>query len=219
MKTLFTTEVGSRMWGMEEFASDYDLVEIYQEDTKDILRGKSISTSLPHKTYYDEQGRLIDKQSMEIGHLINLLCKGNINAIWIATSPIVHNLGPFQHHNYYVLKFMVERNLSRITYNSIYGMSVSQEKDAIKRSDVRDGRKSRLTALRTIRFGIELLQNGILDYDIMLKYNPKDDVDYEELAFKRKKLLLAYELSTLPDKVNENPFRDLLYNIRMKNLS
>jgi len=214
MKTLFITEVGSRMWGMEEFASDYDLIEIYQEDTKDILRGKRLTATLPQCSYYDEQNRLIDKQYMEIGHLINLLCKGNINAIWAVTSPIVHREDKWQ----FVLDSIVRDNLSTASYNSIYGMAISQERDSTKRADVRDARKSRLTALRTLRFGVELLQCRNLNFNIMQKYEPKEDVDHNELIYERLKLSLALKGSSLPDMVNPTPFRDLLYDIRIEGL-
>lgn len=203
------------MWGMEEFASDYDLMEIYQEDTKDILRGKRVSTTLPQKGYTDDQGRLIDKQYMEIGHLINLLCKGNINAIWVVTSPIVHQENKWR----FILDSIIRENLSRCSYNSIFGMSISQEQDSIKRELVRDGIKSRLTALRTLKFGIELLENNVLNYNVMNKYITRDDISYDELENERNILSLVYNNSKLPDIVNDELFRELLYNIRMEDLS
>lgn len=88
-RILFITEVGSRMWGMEEFASDYDWVHIYQVPTRSILEGRKIPVTRPQKHYTDDHGRLIDASFMEIGHLVQLLISGNINAIWAVTSPLV----------------------------------------------------------------------------------------------------------------------------------
>jgi len=54
---LFITEVGSRMWGMEEFASDYDWVHIYQVPTRSILEGRKLPVTRPQKQYTDDHGR------------------------------------------------------------------------------------------------------------------------------------------------------------------
>jgi predicted nucleotidyltransferase len=90
---LFVTEVGSRMWGMEKFASDYDLFHCYQQPAREYLRTSTFEKSRPAKKDYDLRDgvtRELDCQYMEIGHLVNLLKKGNVNAIWAVCSPVVH---------------------------------------------------------------------------------------------------------------------------------
>ena len=114
---LFITEVGSYMWSMGTPESDHDHMVIFQQSTDEILYGYAPKTGRPQKKYFDE-GVEYDCQYMEIGHLINLLVKGNVNAIWTATSPLVVQdystalIGGLRH-----LREIVNSNLSKASYN------------------------------------------------------------------------------------------------------
>ena len=87
---LFVTEVGSRMWGMEKFASDYDLFHVYQTPASEYLVSGHFGNTRAAKIWTDSEGREIDAQYMEIGHLVGLLKKGNANAIWAVCSCVIH---------------------------------------------------------------------------------------------------------------------------------
>ncbi|MCU0638084.1 MAG: nucleotidyltransferase domain-containing protein, partial [Methanothrix sp.] len=88
MKTLFISCVGSHMWGMQSEESDIDLVMIYIAPTRAILRAERISPTIRQKIA-DRGGEIYDTLGWEVGHLINQLIKGNVNAIWYVTSPLL----------------------------------------------------------------------------------------------------------------------------------
>ncbi len=88
MKILYISCVGSHMWGMENEESDIDLVMIYVVPTRRILRGEKFPATIRQEMAAREGG-IYDTLGWEIGHLIDLLIKGNVNAIWYATSPLV----------------------------------------------------------------------------------------------------------------------------------
>jgi hypothetical protein len=205
-RALFVTEVGSRMWGMAELSSDHDMFVCYQTPASVYLRtGNFIPTrpAMPHVTIGKEE---YDFQYMEIGHLVNLLAKGNINAIWAVFSPIIHK------NSYYLplLRQLVEITLSKETYYSINGMAVSQLSDARKRVDARPPEKSLKTCVRTIDFGCRLLLGaGIVFSPITV------DVTEEDCRQQFLRLEKAHEESRLPDKSAPAGFREFLFTLRM----
>jgi hypothetical protein len=157
----------------------------------------------------------IDVAGMEIGHLIHLLKKGNVNAIWSVMSPqVISSLigNPF-HSDLKDLRAVVRKNLSSVTYHSIRGMAMSQMSDAVKRSHVRPPDKSYATALRTINFGMRMLTADILDNAIDLE-TPQLTASMVLRAI--KDLDEAFENSILPEAVAEKPFDDYLYYLRLK---
>jgi predicted nucleotidyltransferase len=215
-KLLFIAEVGSRMWGMEEFASDYDWVHIYQVTTRSILEGRKIPGTCPQKQYIDEPGRLIDASYMEIGHLVQLLISGNINAIWAATSPLVISDPAGARER---LRKVVVSTLSRQSYHSIRGMAESQASDAFRKRGRDNPEKPYLTAIRTLRFGQRLLGEGILDYRVMdgLSRDP-EGIPKDHYAAELLRLDEVCRESRLPPYPDDRPFRDLLFAFRTEDL-
>ena len=88
MRNLYVSCVGSHMWGMNNEQSDIDLVMIYIAPTRAILRGEKIPFTV-RQQIAPKNGEIYDTLGWEIGHLIDQLIKGNINAIWYATSHLV----------------------------------------------------------------------------------------------------------------------------------
>ena len=212
MKDLFITSVGSHMWSMQTPESDVDLMVVYQEGTRDILEGQRISQTLPDKSF-TRDGMLIDQKEQEIGHLVNKIISGNINAIWTVCTPLV-----IQDHPYLSeLREITKENLSTASYASIKGMTISQMKDIEKRKGVMPVYKAARTAIRTCRFGIRLLSSGTLIFksDDLLRTKPTaNDVEQYLLALED-----AYESSNLPDYPNDRPFKEFLFRIRMEELN
>jgi len=207
-KTLFITNVGSHMWSMQTPISDLDLMLVYQESTRDILEGR-----LVHKTKLDKiferDGVLIDQKEQEIGHLVNKLIDGNVNAIWTVCTPLV-----IQNHSYLdELRRITEQNLSKASYASIKGMAISQFKDHTKRAGVMPEGKALKTAWRTCEFGRMLL----LAKEIKFKPAPVE-VTVEDVEWILKGLDFDYEKSPLPEYPDEKPFRDFLFNVRIDEL-
>ena len=206
MKTLFISCVGSHMWGMQIQESDIDLVMIYIAPTRALLRGERISPTV-RQQITARGGEIYDTLGWEIGHLINQLIKGNVNAIWYVTSPLVIKPSIIQEE----LSALVEANLCRNTYHSVKGMAQSQIKSEEK---AKKGGKGYRTAQRTINFGIKLLLEGKICFAPALR-----TPGAEEIMEKLQQLEEAYEASPLPDRPDENAFREFLLRLRMDEMT
>jgi predicted nucleotidyltransferase len=206
MKILFISCVGSHMWSMQSPESDIDLVMIYIAPTRALLRGERISPTLrQHISARD--GEIYDTLGWEIGHLINQLIKGNVNAIWYVTSPLIIKPSIIQEE----LSALVQANLCRQTYHSIKGMAESQIKSEEK---PRIAGKGYRTALRTINFGIKLLSDGRISFAPVLR-----TPGAEEVMEKMYQLEEAYEASRLPDRPDVDAFREFLLRLRLEEMA
>jgi predicted nucleotidyltransferase len=207
MKTLFINCVGSHMWGMQNWESDIDLVMIYIAPARSILRGERIRSTISQEIAA-RGGEVYDTLGWEIGHLINQLIKGNVNAIWYVTSPLHVKPSPIQEE----LSSLVQANLCRETYQSIKGMAESQIKSETGAS--RKPGKGYRTALRTINFGIALLSEARIRFAPVL-HTPEAG----EVSEKMQQLEEAYESSRLPDLPDEDAFREFLLRRRMEDMA
>ena len=215
MKILYISCVGSHMWGMENEESDIDLVMIYIIPTRRILRGEKFPATIRQEMAAREGG-IYDTLGWEIGHLIDLLIKGNVNAIWYATSPLVVMPSIVQEE----LSALVRANLCRESYHSIKGMAESQIKSETVQTKMtgaglikRPGKGYR-TALRTINFGIKLLREARISFEPVM-HDPLP----EEVKKGMGQLDEAYRHSKLPDLPDEDQFRDFLLRQRLKEMN
>lgn len=206
-RVLFETEVGSFMWGMGTKESDRDIMQVYARPTRDILSGKVGDRNKPSQKFIDDHGLEWEYQYIEIGHLVNLLIKGNCNALWVVTSPIVLK----ESLSLRVLREIAINNLSKASYASISGMAISSFKDHTKRPQLLPN-KAYKQSLRTLTFGINLLEKGKVIFTPIKKEVAKEDI---EDAFAR--IENAYARSKLPEVPKEEEFRDFLYNLRVNN--
>ncbi|MDD4448114.1 MAG: nucleotidyltransferase domain-containing protein [Methanothrix sp.] len=209
MKTLFISCVGSHMWGMNSPESDIDLVMIYIAPTRSLLRGEKIMPTV-RQQITARGGEIYDTLGWEIGHLINQLIKGNVNAIWYVTSPLLVKPSILQEE----LSALVRANLCRQTFHSIKGMAESQIKSEEKPADKPGiAGKGYRTALRTINFGIKLLLEGKICFAPVLSTPGK-----EAVMEKLQRLDEAYASSLLPDWPDEDVFRDFLMRQRLEDM-
>jgi len=200
---LSITEVGSRMWNMESISSDHDLFVTFIYPTANILRGLNVPKSMLQLKIED-----LDIQRMEIGHLIGLLIKGNINTVWGVTSPLLYYTSDlFDNLREYVLT-----HPTRDLVHSAEGMAKSQWMDSIKRKDTRDSLKSKLTAMRTLEFAITYLATGSCEFN---PYNANEISDLEYYA-KLEGLKSAHLTSNL-DYVPQSHYQEWLLNLRINN--
>ena len=200
---LFVTIVGSHVWNMNTPESDTDYMIVFQQPTYDILSGRALEMNRPQKKYVDTENR--DLQYMEIGHLVNLLIKGNVNAIWAVTTPIITQDSPVLRD----LRDITIKNLSRMSYASIRGMAISQYNDNEKRPKM-PSNKAYKTCLRTLNFGVTLFDTGKIVFAPVTHV-----VGQTEILERFDDLSDAYERTTLPERPNEQEFRNFLYDLRV----
>ena len=200
--------------------SDHDYVTVRQNHTKAILSGmynqktwpqeKSVTRYSTSTQKYDE---VTDKSFMEIEHLVNLLLKGNVNALWAVMSPIIKKDHPYLQE----LRQIVLSQPNKLPYHSIHGMSIAQQADAVKRPDMASGNKGLSVAARTIQFGQRLLTNWTFNFEVTdstLNFlETPDHVDYY-----RRGLDYAHKHSNLPERPDPEPFRNFLFRIRCNDL-
>jgi len=228
---LFRTIVGSHMWGQHHSESDTDMFECYVVDTRSILLGDRYDRGKKTK------GDNWEKDSFEIGHIIEMLLKGNVNFLWGVMSPkkdlVATNIDP----NIWDLRQIVMDNLSRATVHSIRGFATHNLKHWLGievgravnpitgkvRHYIKEMKVARLgpedkkywkiinTCARTLDFGIILLKNGFLNFQ-----NPRGARTPGDIILLLNELEKAYEESPLPDKPDPIPFEDFLIAIRRR---
>lgn len=204
------TEVGSRMWKMEELSSDHDIEAIFVYPTREIMRGHQPKSTLKMRSLQVNNTEY-DIQYLEVAHLVDLLIKGNINAIWAVTSPISYLERPI----FTKLKKFVKYNPAKSIYPSCRGMAISQWNDVKKRREVRSPIKSKLTAMRTLQFGLNYLLKGECQY---IPFKHDEALDVMDFKVALQALEHAREESTLPAICPEEILRDILEDIRVKGL-
>lgn len=208
-EVMFVSEVGSQMWNMGDLSSDHDMVIVFKDSTERILRGNSIEKTLPCKHHVILNGREYDFSYLEIGHLCNLLKKGNINAIWALLSPLVYCSG-------YLMNDLIEIFRSFHTSDIIpsgSGMILSQLRDSVKRAEVRSPEKSIKTAYRTARFVYNHLKYGDWSFSPVTNFDVSEETVMELLGVIQ--LLKDYEECKPIDKI---AIEDWLYKVRVMDL-
>lgn len=208
-RVLFISSVGSHMWGMNRPESDIDLVVIYAASTVSILRGQKVPTTIRQEIAAC-RGEVYDTLGWEAGHLIDQLIRGNVNAIWYTTSPLIVKPSPYQEE----LAALVAANLSRSSYHSIRGMAESQIKSEDSLGRLKIAGKGYRTALRTIKFGINLLTHARICFEPVLHTPERSEVMAAQASLDE-----AYLNSSLPDRPDEGAFRDFLLRLRLEILA
>jgi len=204
MNIIGKTMVGSHIWKMNNEDSDEDYFEIYLDTTENLFRGT------PHNKSKFTQVDGVDTHSHELGHVIEQLLKGNINFVIGVTSPIT----VISNEHFEELKKITYRNISKNIYHSIHGMARHNYKRFIASGeDTNWQRYSKI--LRGIEFGIRVLKFRKVEYKppkkVYKTYNHKNEELYHNLI---ADLEIAFEESTIPEKPNEDEFRDFLCDIR-----
>jgi len=202
-KTLWQTEIGSRMWNMQREDSDTDIFKAYIIPTTDILSGKNKGCG----SHFNSTDK-IDTTSHEIGKIIDMLIRGNVNFIWSVMSPIIVD----DSEELRELRTIVENNVAKNCFHSIHGLAVHNYKRYIEND--KDLSSKRInTIIRTLFFGMNLLEKGEFHFDrLILKYNKKD---VEESIHDLEEI---YNITDLPEKPDEKPYRDYLLKLRLKEL-
>jgi hypothetical protein len=203
-KELFRTVIGSHMWGMDTPDSDHDIMIVYQYPTLRILEGWRIPETMPFRKHENDLGEW-EFQFMEIGHLVDLLIKGNCNAIWAVMSPHVITRSV----EYDKLRDIVSKNLAASTYWSVRGMAISQLADITKRKGSVSEEKALRSAFRTLQFGINLLDGKGVAFEPAPPTTNRDEIDAL-----LDMIDAAYTRTKLPKSTNALIFREYLGVVR-----
>ena len=199
------TNVGSHLWKMNHKNSDIDLGLIYITSTSDYLRGIAFTDSKQYKEGEE------DWTVHEIGKVVEMLIKGNVNYVWIVTSPI----GLFDTEYSKELKEIYLNNISANIYHSIIGLAKSNYKKYLVNGNLAEGEglskldKKRKIIVRTLKFGINVLNGNGLQYETIT-----EELDNAKVVKYMEELDEAYENTELPEKPPEEPYRDFLENVR-----
>jgi len=225
------------MWGQEHSQSDIDKFEVYIFDSRSFLLGDRHDGG--EKTKEIVNGVEEETDSCEIGHVIKMLIKGNVNFLWGVMSPkldlVTTNIDP----TVFNLRSVVYSNLSRATVHSIRGFAVHNLKHwygivldkvvsidgqvihvVVKRKVPRlfegDKKYHKIinTCARTLGFGIKLLSEGVLDFD-----NPIGAGSVEGVIDLLNQLEMADWESALPEKPDPAPFEEYLLWTRISDLN
>lgn len=217
------SEVGSFMWGMgnesdeEKGISDHDIIVIYKVDTKSILRGVNYEKNLP--CIHDKliNGKRFDFSFMEVGHITNLLIKGNINAIWSITSPLIYYDDTSSYHEMcdFVNLHINEFNI----FPSGLGMTLSQIADSKKRAFKRSSQKHLNGAYRTLQWMYNIISTAKLIYEPVLHNASIDDCNDMLHIIRSIRSHCNYnDIGNYYNNVIENKLREYLYDIRKVDL-
>lgn len=201
LRIIGETIVGSTVWSMNTRYSDVDIFRVYAEKPENVLIGK--------KDYFPGFIQVDDKDiaTHEAQKAVEELLRGNINFLVGVLSPnVVNALVEFEE-----LRIIVKKNLAKNCYSSIHDMAQRNYlKYIISGKD--DSTKKCNQIVRFINFGINLLLNHEIDF------KPCQNSEPDDILEKISELNWAYEISTLPDKPDEKPFRDWLLKLRLDDL-
>ncbi|MHB1764914.1 MAG: DNA polymerase beta superfamily protein [Gammaproteobacteria bacterium] len=200
---LFSTVVGSHMWGMNHAKSDIDYFVCYLNNTKDILLGKQ-SKSI----FISDKELNIDISGHELGNVINQLKAGNYNFIIGIMSPLVINQSEYLN----MLKIATEANMSKLIYAPINGMATQNIKKYID-SGIDTSEKRCNVISRALQFGITLFNTGKMDFKEYTNSSP------EKVKELQQELKEAFETTSLPETPpNPSMFDDILLSARSARL-
>ena len=201
MKIIGETTVGSHIWKMNHKDSDIDIFQIYVEPTKNILNGTA------KKKSYFKQIDNTDYAIHEAEKVVNMLLTGNINFIVGVLSPEPNKVTP----ELLELKEITHNNLAKNCFHSINGMAIHNQMKYEEKGRMTKKKWNQL--IRALDFGIRILSGDGVQF--------KPVKNGHSLLFDAKllTLLTSYNLSRLPEKPDEKPFRKWLYDLRIKEMN
>lgn len=198
-------EMGSRIWGMQKSNSDRDILIIYAEPTVDILSGRITRPSMPNKHGSIIEGRRYDFSFVEIGVLVNRIKKGEITAIWGATSPIVYRETSY----YTILSDLIKKHPIKGVCPSLIGMARGNLAGSESSPTKTAAQKKIAIAYRNALFGGVLLTEKRYDYGV-----PVRKVSETEVMMALDNLEQMYFLSSLPDQYDPHELEQYLLDFR-----
>jgi len=215
LDVLSVVEVGSTIWNMQTPLSDVDYFASWAVDPMSLLDGTYSEAQRNHRTKmvsHDYPGA--DKNEMEAteaAHCVHLVLQSNINAIQRALSPIRHVWTDEAQE----LADIVQNNRAKNVYDSVNGMNSANLKRYWQRVETEGaefGAKKAGQIMRVVRCAIRVLDGKPYTFE------PVSGVAFEDCVGALDELKAAYEASTLPERPDEEPYREWLLNLRLSRL-
>lgn len=203
---LWRTTVGSHIWKMNHPGSDLDYFDCFAVSTRDILDG-----SIQPGTAHFKSSELEDVQNHEVGKWVQELLKSNMNYIIGVHSPLVvdDQFGLLE-----ALRDIARRNMAKNLAPSLNGM-VTHNVNLYERRFTEESEWERLKRLkccaRHLKFGIAWMDGRI-------EFEPVEDPSLQDVRALQKEFTEAVAASKLPEKPLEQAYRNLLFDIRIREL-
>lgn len=215
LNILLTTEYGSTAWGMARPDSDVDIFAMFAVDPRKLLDGTHSEAQRSHRARevdYSHDGPVKDKVvAHEAANVVHLLLDGNINALTNVLSPKVHYMSV----EALMLRDIVRDNLSKNIFASTNGMNAHNVKRYLRRSDTEGEvltEKKSGQIMRAVQFATRILEGGTPEF------KPVFGATFDDCVKALDDLKTAYDNSNLPERPDEAPYREWLYNLRMNEL-
>lgn len=210
---ILETKIGSHIWSMNRDDSDIDLFKVFVVPTEDILKNIANTRS----KFIQENNT--DISLHEISVVVEQILKGNVNFLIGVMSPIIIETSEWHTK----LKQIVVENISKNCYHSIHGLAIHNYKKYIEPGKD-DSEKRCNKILRVLQFGKEILDtrplviNGRMVFNVKFEFKSVSNGTPDDILAWIDMLNDAYKYSQLPEKSNEEPFRQFLLEIRKDNI-
>lgn len=199
-KSMFGSVVGSQAWNMARPDSDEDRFYVFAHDLPDLLRGTT------GKTNYHEAQYLpgVDVSVHEVGKVVDMLVKGNINFVMGMTSPLVTISNGWGTS----LSKLTKETIATNVCDSVLGMTAANVKKYASRGPTVERMKAP-KMVRVLRFAEGIVSGNGFHFD------PVSECGWDTVREAVKDLELARSLSTLPETPDEDSLRDWLLEYRL----
>lgn len=215
LDVLSVVEVGSSMWGMERPDSDVDYFAMWACDTNSLLDGsyseaqrKSRTKMARHEYPGCDTGRM---EATEVSHCVHLLLDSNINAVQRALSPKRHVWTTEAEE----LARLVQENRAKNVYHSVNGMNSYNLKRYWRRMEEEGeefSAKKSGQIMRVVECAIRVLDGKPYSFE------PVHGATFKDCEAALDELTDAYHGSSLPERPDEDAFREWVLCVRMQRL-
>ncbi len=212
---LAVVEVGSTMWSMERPDSDRDYFCLWSVQPRRLLNGTYSEAQRNHRTKMVRHdfpgGDKPEMEATEVAHQVHMLLDSNINSVQRALSSVKH----VWTNEADELGRLVQRYRAKNVYHSVAGMNSHNLKRYWARLEIDGpefGVKKSGQILRVVDCAIRVLDGKPYTFEKCV------DPTFEKCTEALTTLKRAYENSSLPERPDEEPYREFLYNLRIDQL-
>lgn len=215
---LSVVDLGSHMWRMNHAASDRDYYCLWAVTPRKLFDGSYSEAQRSHRTrmvahdYPNADPNSGNRmEATEVAHEVHLLLDSNINAIQRTLSSEVFVVSS----DFLELRTIVATNRAKNIYDSVNGMNSANLKrywNRLAEDGPEFGTKKAGQILRVVDCAVRVLEGKPYTFE------PVVDPTFEKCVESLETLKRAYENSTLPERPDEQVYRDYLFDLRIRHL-